>query len=230
MRLLDLFSGAGGSAVGYYRAGFTEIVGVDHAPMPRYPFEFVQADALQYLAEHGREFDVIHASPPCQRYSEATPVGHKENHPDLIDPTREALRKIGKPYVIENVSGARHLLLRSLMLCGTMFGLPIWRHRYFEIEPIFLMSPATCNHNRRPITVHSGSNSRKTWEPVLVSGGGDGKRAKRKNHRPRESVDVIRWAMEIDWMTTDELHEAIPPAYTEYIGLQLLRVLAEAGE
>ena len=142
MRLLDLFCGAGGAAVGYHRAGFDDITGVDIKPMPRYPFEFVQGDALEYVIEHGAEFDVIHASPPCQAYSVETPIKYKHTHPDLIEPTRKALEKVGKPYIIENVSGARSKLYRSVMLCGTMFGLNIWRHRYFETWPLFLMSPA----------------------------------------------------------------------------------------
>jgi len=220
MRLLDTFCGAGGAAVGYHRAGFA-VVGVDVEPQPHYPFEFHQAEALAYIREHGHEFDVIHASPPCQRFSEATPVEYRDAHPDLITPTRALLQEIGKTYVIENVEGARSALVKPVMLCGTMFGLPIWRHRYFEIWPYWFLSPATCKHHRRPITVHSGSHTRKTWEPVLCTGGGDGKRAKRKTFRPRESVAVVRWAMGIDWMTQAELSQAIPPAYTEWLGCRI---------
>src|SRR3990167_9378197 len=102
-RLLDLFCGAGGAGMGYHRACF-EVVGVDNRPMPRYPFEFHQADALEYLVAHGHEFDVIHASPPCQRYSVMTKGMWKdrlEHHPDLIAPTRVLLIRSGKPYVIE---------------------------------------------------------------------------------------------------------------------------------
>lgn len=208
MRLLDLFCGAGGAAMGYYRAGF-EVVGVDINPQPRYPFEFHQADALEYMAEHGHKFDAIHASPPCQRYSEATPAGYKEAHPDLIEPVRGLLRETGLPWVIENVAGARSMLPASLMLCGTMFGLPIWRHRYFEMAGLWLMSPKTCAHNGRPVVVNPGSNARK--------GRGD--------MAPRHVTDDYREAMGIPWMTGAELTEAIPPAYTEYIGKHLMRVL-----
>lgn len=219
MRLLDLFCCAGGAAMGYHRAGFTEIVGVDIAHQSRYPFEFVRGDALEYVAAHGHEFDAIHASPPCQAYSEATPMQSRGNHPDLIEPTRGLLQAIGKPYVIENVENARHLLINPVKLCGTMFGLSIWRHRYFEIWPdVWALTP-TCKHDRRPITVHSGSHTRKTWEPVRVTGGA------RTGVRPRESVDVVRWAMEIDWMVQEELTEAIPPAYTEWIGRHLLEAM-----
>jgi DNA (cytosine-5)-methyltransferase 1 len=226
-RLLDLFCGAGGAAMGYHRAGF-EVTGVDIKPMPHYPFTFIQGDALEYIAAHGSEFDAIHASPPCQGYSEATPMEHRSDTPKLIPEVRELLNRIGKPYAIENVEGARSELGNSVMLCGTMFNLPIWRHRYFETWPAWFMSPATCAHIHRPITVHSGSHTRQTWEPVLCTGGGDGKRSCRKLLRPRESVDVIRWAMGIDWMTQGELSQAIPPAYTQWIGAQLMAHL-EAG-
>ena len=108
-KLLDLFCGAGGCGMGYSRAGF-EVVGIDRDPQPQYPFEFHQADALEYLAAHGHEFDFIHASPPCQRYSTMTPKHTKDNHPDLLPVVVEILRKFGKPYCIENVAGARKLL------------------------------------------------------------------------------------------------------------------------
>src|SRR5690554_2039294 len=120
-RLLDLFSCAGGAGVGYARSGF-DVVGVDNKPQKHYPFEFHQDDALRYLAEHWEEFDAIHASPPCQVYS-ATKHAHAGagNHPDLLEPTREAVRATGLPYVIENVEGAP--LLDPLTLCGSEFGL-----------------------------------------------------------------------------------------------------------
>jgi DNA (cytosine-5)-methyltransferase 1 len=229
LRLLDTFCGVGGCTKGYQRAGFY-VVGIDIKPQPHYcGDEFYQADALEYIAKHGHELDVIHASPPCQGYSEATPMQYRGNHPALIAPVRELLEKIGRPYVIENVEGARAELRNPVMLCGTMFELPIWRHRYFETWPLWLMSPATCKHQRHPITVHSGSHTRHTWEPVLCTGGSDGQKANRKTHRPRESVDVVRWAMQIEWMVQDELTEAIPPAYTEWIGQQLIAHLAGNG-
>jgi len=209
MRLLDLFSGAGGAACGYQRAGFY-VVGVDIKSQPRYcGDEFIQADALEYVAEHGREYDVIHASPPCQAYSEATPMAHRGNHPDLIAPTRELLQQIGQPYVIENVEAARALLVNPVMLCGTMFGLGVQRHRYFEIWPhVFLLTPP-CKHDFVPVYV-TGSTGR--------SGCGF----------PRKDalIDAKRRAMGIDWMVTGEIDEAIPPAYTEWIGQQLLRISA----
>lgn len=222
LKLLDLFCGAGGAAMGYHRAGF-EVVGVDNRPQPHYPFEFVLDDALAFVAEHGREFDVVHASPPCQAYSEATPIEYRSSHPDLIGPTREALQATGKPFVIENVENARVHLKNPIMICGSMLGLLIWRHRYFETWPIWSMSPGTCDHTRRPITIQIEGNTRKTWLPIMATGGGDGKgRADRKLCRSRERVDTIRWAMKIDWMTQAELTEAIPPAYTEFVGRQLM--------
>ena len=138
--------------MGYHRAGFDEIVGVDIAPQPRYPFEFVQADALEFLADHGHEFDAIHASPPCQGYSimHNLPWLRGRDYPLLMLPTIEMLEGLGKPYVVENVMGARHgsktLKKRGLeahglkagWLCGTMFGLPFYRHRLFATNWLWL--------------------------------------------------------------------------------------------
>ena len=208
MRLLDLFCGAGGAAMGYYRAGFMDIVGVDNKPQPHYPFEFVQADALEYLAEYWKMFDLIHTSPPCQEYTSINVW--KRKYPDLIAPTRELLQQTGKPYVIENVRGAP--LENPIMLCGTMFGLRVVRHRYFECSPPILLAPATCNH----------------WLPVVKHG--------RRPDREKQfaavtghfsDVEYAKRAMGIDWMTQAELSQAIPPAYTEWIGRRIVEV--EAG-
>jgi DNA (cytosine-5)-methyltransferase 1 len=146
MRLLDLFCGAGGAAMGYYRAGYTEIVGVDIHPQKRYPFTFVQGDALEYLAAHGHEFDLIHASPPCQAYSRARML-QGNDHPDLVGPTRELLIASGKPYIIENVVGAP--LINPIRLTGTMFGLLTVRPRLFESNlpiPMLLEPPFAGKH------------------------------------------------------------------------------------
>jgi len=215
-KLLDLFCGAGGAAMGYHRAGF-DVVGVDINPQPRYPFEFHQADALEYLAEHGQEFNVIHASPPCQAY-----VDHNKNketkHPRLIAPTRKLLRMVGRHFVIENV---RHAPLKAnLMLCGTMFGLRVLRHRYFENNFGLTMSPYSCNH--------WGQVANGDFIGVYAFGGrghrrGNGKRDG-KPGSPKITPDE---AMGIDWMTYQELTQAIPPAYTEFIGRQLMKVYKE---
>jgi DNA (cytosine-5)-methyltransferase 1 len=136
----------GGCSVGYARAGF-DVVGVDLKPQKNYPFEFVQADALQYLADHGQEFDAIHASPPCQHYSAATRDVNRENHPDLVAECRELLERSGKPWVIENVMGAP-LSGFSAVMCGSMFGMKVRRHRLFETS--FLMLSPPCNHAAQP--------------------------------------------------------------------------------
>jgi DNA (cytosine-5)-methyltransferase 1 len=208
-RLLDLFCGAGGAARGYQRAGF-HVVGVDIAPQPRYAGdEFIRADALAYVATHGREFDAIHASPPCQGYSEATPIRVKAALPRLIRPTRDALVATGRPYVIENVAGALTELRTPLLLCGSMFGLRVWRHRYFECAGVWLLSPSPCAHSGRPVTIHCGSNTRRT--------------------RGVTTADQARLALGVPWMTRDEAYEAIPPAYSEFVGHQLLRALRVAA-
>jgi DNA (cytosine-5)-methyltransferase 1 len=204
MRLLDLFCGAGGAAMGYHRAGFDDITGIDIKPMPRYPFKFIQGDALEYLAEHGQEYDVIHASPPCQAYTMMQNIRHNSGaHADLVAKTRELLDLIGKPYVIENVYKAP--LKAHIMLCGTMFGLNIIRHRYFESKhiPLVLMPP--CDH-------------RNVYDPY---------------HGENRTADKFRQAMGIDWMpvgggdasgksAAGTLAQAIPPAYTEWIGKRIL--------
>jgi DNA (cytosine-5)-methyltransferase 1 len=217
-RLLDLYCGAGGAAMGYSRAGF-EVVGVDIRPMPHYPFQFHQADALEYCAEHGKEFDVIHASPPCQAYSVTAPLSDGQ-HPMLIAETRTMVSATGKPFVIENVEGAKRHLINALMLCGTMFGLKVLRHRLFETQPVIWWPPLSCSHNGKA----SGNRSRRAgisrtpscaldgYEFVTVAG---------NNYLMCEGAP----AMGIDWMTKAELTQAIPPAYTEFIGRQLLEAL-----
>ena len=145
MRLLDLYCGAGGAALGYHRAGFDEIVGVDIATQPRYPFEFVQADALEFLADHGHEFAAIHASPPCQGYSimHNLPWLRGREYPLLILPTIEMLEVLGKPYVVENVMGARHgvatLRKRGLESHGLKAG---WLAVRGDVRPAVLPAPS----------------------------------------------------------------------------------------
>lgn len=204
-RLLDLFCGAGGAAMGYHRAGF-DVVGVDIEPQPHYPFEFHQGDALDYVWQHWTEFDAIHASPPCQAYS-VTRTMHEAIHPELVSPVRDMLRSTRLPYVIENVVGAP--LLEPIRLCGSSFGLRVWRHRLFEMSDPPAIAPV-CSHYHHPL-------------PLDITGtGGPGGR-----HRKPRGLATAREAMGIDWMTRVELSEAIPPAYTEWIGAQLLRVVQE---
>jgi len=193
--------------MGYYRAGF-DVVGVDNRPMKRYPFEFHQADALEYCREHGHEFDVIHASPPCQAYSKMGCLHPDRVHPDLVAATRADLMATGRDYVIENVPGAP--LCNAIILCGSMFGLHsdrgyLQRHRLFE-STVAIMTPE-CHHSGHAIGVY----------------GGGGK--SRPRSRMAENVAEARALMGIDWMSRDELSQAIPPAYTEYIGRQIMEVL-----
>ena len=205
--LLDLFCGAGGASVGYHRAGF-DVVGVDIEPQPHYPFEFIQADALAFLYELGPlPADVIHASPPCQRYS-VTRTLHDVEYPDLVYPTRRLLRNAGLPYVIENVVGAP--LIDPVKLCGSSFGLGVRRHRLFESNlPLW---SSQCSHREQP-------------NPIDVTGGGPSKgpRTDGGGGRSRKPVNVgeARTAMGIQWMTRNELNEAVPPAYTEFLGHQI---------
>jgi DNA (cytosine-5)-methyltransferase 1 len=222
MRLLDLFCCAGGCSVGYHRAGFTEIVGVDINPQPRYPFTFVQGDALEFVAEHGHKFDAIHASPPCQAHVKGLAAvnavrGRMPRHADLIPQTRAAVEKTGKPYVIENVEGAP--LENSVRLCGTAFGLPIRRHRLFESN-MFLFG-VRCEHGRFKDKKYYSSFGQRKSEPVKMNStvvqiyGNPSNKAKSE------------WgpALGIGWMEWHELSQAIPPAYTQHLGRQVLDAL-----
>lgn len=194
--------------MGYHRAGF-EVVGVDIKPQPRYPFEFHQADAMTYPLDG---FDAIHASPPCQSYSRATRnlwgKARAAEHPDLLAPIRDRLIAAGVPYVIENVEGAP--IRADVMLCGTMFGLNIRKHRWFETNIAILMAPFSCGDHR---------NLYNPWK------GGPGVR----------SADKFREAQGTPWIpaeggasrktavrTSGDCSDAIPPAYTEWIGHQLM--------
>lgn len=218
MKLLDLFCGAGGAGYGYHLAGF-DVVGVDIEPQPNYPFEFVQGDALEYLKLHGDRFDAIHASPPCQTYSVLSHLARK-THKALVPETRELLLETGKPYVIENVPGAP--LINPIVLCGTMFGLQtsdgaqLRRHRLFETSIDILLLVPPCGHTGRTIGIF-GDKARDTGEE------------KRHYSKPKEtrgappetilfSLEEARKAMGVDWMSYKELSQAIPPAYTKYIG------------
>lgn len=240
-RLLDLFSGAGGAGMGYHRAGF-EVVGVDINPQPRYPFAFVQMDALEALRiliaggyitdNNGRkwylsDFDAIHASPPCQLYSTMTNgrwQDRLESHPDLIAPVRELLIQAGKPYVIENVEGARAELINPILLCGTMFGLQtkhgsqLRRHRYFELSHSFFLVP-TCQHNKgSAIGVYGGGQNPARKRPATIGVWGHAGGSSARDGLVQFRTQDRRDAMGIDWMVGDELSEAIPPAYCEFIG------------
>jgi DNA (cytosine-5)-methyltransferase 1 len=199
-RALDLFCGAGGAARGLQEAGY-HVTGVDVKAQPRYCGDrFIQADAM---AIDWTGYDLIWASPPCQAYSDMSVVTGK-TYPDLIGVVRERLVAAGAPYIIENVEGAP--LRNPLMLCGTMFGLLITRHRLFETNPPIYFPPATCAH-QRPVVKH-------------------GRRPDRDRHYAAATghfsdVGFVKQAMGIDWMTRDELSQAIPPAYSRFLAMQL---------
>lgn len=201
MRLLDLFCGAGGAAMGYHRAGFDEIVGVDNRPMPRYPFTFVLADALEYVREHGHEFDAIHASPPCQAFSALKTMKNAKQHPDLLTPTRALLQSIGKSWVIENVYGAP-MYHPLIILCGTMFDLELAdgsgelrRHRIFEHSfPIGLVPQ--CRHRNFAVRCHGGGETQKGRRTVTVTGHSGG--YSRRDGRPSFNTHARKEAIGID--------------------------------
>lgn len=204
--VLDLFCGAGGCAVGYHRAGF-DVLGVDIRPSPRYPFPCVRADALEFLQTANlAPITMIHASPPCQRYSRAQ-VLQGRTHPDLVPAVRAALVATGKPYVIENVVGAP--LIHPVTLCGLMFGLRVFRHRLFETDG-WLLSPP-----------HEPHGDRRIGKDGFCCPAGDGDSGRRRIPSDHRRVDVWRQGMEIAWMTRDELAQAVPPAYTQWVGDQI---------
>lgn len=221
MKLLDLFSCAGGAAAGYAQAGF-EVTGVDIDDQPRYPFDFVKGDALEYVREHGHEFDAIHASPPCQAFSK-TKTLHSNEHPDLIEPTRAALKATGKPYVIENVLGApmldplkidgRHFAMTAPDVDGVL--LKLVRPRLFESN-VFLTAPSSFTPNADLIT-------------ASAYGAGGGWTPRHRDNPDRAGgyiphIDVLKNLLGIEWMNKHELSQSIPPRFTKFIGEQLMDV------
>lgn len=227
-RLLDLFCGEGGAARGYAMAGF-DVIGVDlfmECSQARYPHASYRADAIEYLADHGHEYDAIHASPPCQRHTAGTRAQDRSRYPDLIGPTRNLLAGLKAPWVIENVPGAP--LENPITLCGTHFGLVatdddgtklyLRRHRLFESNvPIY--PPGPCHHpaGAQWAGAYGGARRDKTEARHVRHGG----------YVPAAGVQAE--LMGIDGMTQRGLHQAIPPAYTEWIGRQLLDHLAHVA-
>ena len=207
MRLLDLYCCQGAASAGYKAAGF-EVVGVDINPQPRYPFAFWRRDAIEFLKHYGRFFDAVHASPPCQAYSKAQRI-MKNDHPDLIGPTREVLLELGVPYIIENVEDARPELIDPVMLCGAPFGLHTYRHRLFETNfPVTV--PEHPEHTVKTV---------KMGRPLKP---GDFYHAVGNF----QQVEYVRQDMGVPWMNRDGIRECIPPAYTEFIGRQLMEHLS----
>jgi DNA (cytosine-5)-methyltransferase 1 len=211
---LDLFCGGGGAAVGYHRAGF-DVVGVDIEPHPDYPFPLLVEDAMDVLADHVfvAEFDVTHASPPCQPYSDLRTMTTTA-HPDLVGAVQDALNATGLPYVIENVEGSP--LRNPLVLCGASFNLgatcgdgvfrPLRRHRLFESN-VWLMGPGCACSGRQPVGIYG------------TGGGGQMTRGYKATRAEAKE------ALGVDWMRHEDLVQAIPPVYTEHIGLQLVDAL-----
>lgn len=224
MRLLDLFCGGGGAGMGYHRAGF-DVVGVDINPQKRYPFTFVQMNAIEAMFRlwiglpihdeiglpwYLSDFDAIHASPPCQAYTRAGHV-HKKEHPDMIPATRLGLRRLALPYVIENVEGSP--LQGDLMLCGTMFGLNCRRHRIFETTLPMMLAPYTCRCAGRAVTGE------------LLNYHNTAQRNLYLEKHPDTHKIAFGKALGVEWMSFDEAQEAIPPAYTEFVGRRMLAEL-----
>jgi DNA (cytosine-5)-methyltransferase 1 len=205
--LLDAFCCQGGASRGYELAGF-DVTGVDISPQPHYPGPFILADAVAYVLEHGHEYDVIAGSPPCQRYTKAQRI-RGNDHPDLVDPFRAACIAAGRPYVIENVEGAP--LLDPVLLCGSMFGLNTYRHRLFE-SSIPLASRLHPRHILGSVKMGRGL---KPGDKYVAAGN-------------FTDVDYVRADMGVLWMTRDGVRECIPPAYTAFLGAQILKAMTHA--
>jgi DNA (cytosine-5)-methyltransferase 1 len=235
---IDLFCGAGGASMGLYRAGF-DVVGVDIKRQPRYPafhnaeyakhFRFVQADALKPPFDLSR-FGLIWASPPCQAHTALRTMWNSKDHPDLIPQTREMLIRSDRPYIIENVPGAP--VKSWVRLCGTSFGLrcdaaELRRHRFFE--PSFMALAPACRHGSGDVIGVYGGHQRNRRRVATIGIHGEGCRDARRKHDRGVAdftVEDGRKAMGIDWMTLAELCEAIPPAYSEYLGHWAMRSVA----
>lgn len=229
---MDLFCGEGGAGAGYHDVGF-EVVGVDNSAkrLDNYPFTFVRADAIEYLLANGHHFDAIHASPPCTGYTRGTAAipDRMERYDRLIGATRKALRIVGKPYIIENVADARPELIDPVMLCGRMFGLgtidedgtplALDRHRLFEGgNGVTLTAPLHVKHDRSvQVAGAYGGARRDKREAREVRKGG---------YVPR-SLDVLRNLLGTPWMTEEGCFLSIPPAYTRFLGRQLMAHLEE---
>jgi DNA (cytosine-5)-methyltransferase 1 len=204
-RLLDLFSGAGGAAMGYHRAGF-DVTGVDIKPQPRYPFEFIEGDAFEEWFDFS-QITAIHASPPCQDHIRG---GLQSEHETgwMLKETRAMLNEAGKPWVIENVPGAP--MRPDYILCGSQFDLSVRRHRWFETSWHGYSLMAPCDHRGAVVGVYGHPHGAQGAWPGMIPG----------------TPESWCHGMGIDWMTMAELAQAIPPAYTEYIGALLLGHLA----
>lgn len=209
MKLLDLFCCCGGISKGYHSAGFDECVGVDIIDNHKYPYDFIHSDVFRLDINFFNQFDLIHASPPCQHYTWSTRKDRNIKFPNLVERTRNLLLKIGKPFTLENVVGAP--LRQDLVLCGEMYGLRTLRHRIFEIEGFNVIQPVHIKH-RPPMAKD------KSYYACVAGHGGDS-----------YSFKIEDWqkAMGIDWVSDkNHLTQMIPPAYSNYIGLQFLKPIS----
>nr|WSS63109.1 SAM-dependent methyltransferase [Streptomyces sp. NBC_01177] len=212
LRILDTYCCQGGASMGYVHAGF-DVTGIDKDPQPHYPFTFIQSDAIEFIREHGAEFDFIHASPPCQHYSRAQKIQQRE-HPDLIAPTRAALEATGRPWVLENVEEAARELRDPVTLCAAAFGMHTYRHRLFETGGGFTFTPP-------PHPPH--------WAPLPKMG-----RPRAAGHFAHyvgnfSGVAEARIDMRVPWMNRDGIRECIPPAYTHHIATAFLTARLEVA-
>lgn len=214
--------------MGYHQAGF-DVMGVDNRPQPRYPFAFVQADVLTLDPAWVAGFDAIHASPPCQAHSSISRVnGRQAHHADLIPETRAMLQASGRPWIMENVVGAP--LRAPVMLCGTMFGLQtscgaeLRRHRLFETNWFVGLMPE-CFHGPATVGVYGG-HAHDRRRTITITGATPQQNVVHNRSRLTFSADEARRAMGIDWMTMAGLSQAIPPAYTRFLGERLMCALA----
>ena len=225
-RLLDLFCGAGGAAMGYARAGF-DVVGVDINPQPHYPFDFIKDDAMRYLrawqdTPWDWSFDAIHASPPCQAHTTMSNRwrgmgGLADQRVDLLTPTLEVLRRLSTPWVVENVLGAKALMQTTLVLHGGMFGLGVYRARLFESN-VLLLAPREAKPASTIGVYGKAPDGRTLWDGTAKGRNYDGA----SFQRAAGSLEEAQAAMGMDWADWHGTKEAIPPAYTEFIGHQLL--------
>ena len=205
-KLLALFCSAGGDSMGYHRAGF-DVTGVDIEPQPRYPFKFIQADAFEFFAKHGHEFDIVVGGPMCRDHTPLTSVAGFTGTGWQLAATEKMFVESGMPYVLENVPASP--LKADIVLCGGMFGLRTYRHRKFKSN-----IPLTAPEHPKHVILTATKQRRKRWdEGWHVSITGD------------VGTYVGPEAMGIDWMNGNELSQAIPPAYTEHIGRQLIEHL-----
>lgn len=211
--ILDCFCGAGGAAMGYHQAGY-DVVGIDIMDQPRYPFKFLQGDALAYLKRKWHKYDAIHASPPCQKFTRgAMRWDAGGNHLDLLTPTLDFLETLPIPWVVENVEQAAtkfRSMTPDIILCGTMFGLGVFRHRAFQSNVAL---------EGLPHAPHAGRIGDGKYHTVAGNTGGSSTRDGWTNGGLAE----WRKAMGIDWMNAREIAESIPPAFTKFIGKQLIR-------